>query len=200
MKDTVSPLGARLGAFRDALEQPGFYRRLDSFARSQAKSYRRLPHSDAGYASQVVRDVVGKTFEGLVTWDPRVSLYTHLAHAICLQMRHDREHASRFRRDFVDEAPLTLDADAIAERDAQRRRLTAGLVAIRELAAGDEPVLCLLDALERGATGRSSVLEDTGLTRAEYEAAHERLVRLRADLPRSLFPDRSTSNQKRSQP
>jgi hypothetical protein len=180
VKHAIRPLvGDRLAAFERALEQPGFYRRLDSFARSHAKRFQALPHSDAGYAAQVVRDVVGKTFEGLLTWDPRVSLFTHLAHAICLQMRHDRDHASRFRRDFVDDDPLTLDAEAISEGDAQRRRLTAGLVAMRQLAAGDEHLLRLLDALEQGATSRSSVIEDSGLSLAEYEAAHERLVRLR---------------------
>jgi hypothetical protein len=183
-------LGDRRQAFDDALQQPGLIKKLESFARARAKSLRHFASADAGYASQVVQDAIGDTFVRRLTWDPsEVSLFVHLLGAISSRMHHDCQRVVRFAR-FDDDDPLFADPEVSQERVAERRRGVAALVSMRQLAAADAHVLLLLDAYEHGVTCRSSVMETTGLTVLEYEAAHCRLARLRQDVPRSLSRDR----------
>lgn len=184
MKPPPQPLsGPRLGELERALRL--VIPTVERFARSRAHWL----GFDPGYASQVVQDVIGKTFEGRLRWDERVSLATHLCRAICVAMRHEQTRISRFGS-FDIATRRAVDPTTSVERVAQRRRLTALVVALRELVPDDSHVQRLLDAFQLGATSRAAVMEASGLSLAEYEAARERMVRLRLDLPHHLLRGR----------
>jgi DNA-directed RNA polymerase specialized sigma24 family protein len=181
--------------FEQQLSRPHLVELLEVYARQRARLVARYRTIDEhSYAADLVQDVIVDTWAGVLAWDPaRVDLKGHVRRAIKSRSRHAYLRAKRRPHQTLDldEPPIAaeiVEHEARREREDLRRRATAIIEALRELAAGDREVLLLIEAYEAAVSKRAEVLELTGLTMRQYKAARERLTRLRDSLPHDLHP------------
>ncbi len=171
-------------ALDQSLRDPAVSRRLLRDTRAQ-----RGRRDDDDHARDLVQDAIVATLDGTRTWHRScVDLPCHLRSAIRSQSSHDDERARRFPHDRKEIDDDTLEDLGATEREELRRHAREVVNAVRRLSAGDPHVLLVLDAYAQDAFDRSEVVELTKLTVLEYEAARDRLIRLRDDLPAALQP------------
>jgi hypothetical protein len=156
------------------------------------KTGRRNP----GTVEEMVHDSLGDTFAGVVSWDPaRCSLAMHLKSVIRSRLSHELERAEQYKHLRVHEVADAAVSGAIAFDAAPsttgRRNLCAEEFAtcLRALAAGDEPVLQLIECYRDGITERRKVCRATGMTAATFHNADRRLHRLVKRLPDHVRAD-----------
>lgn len=188
-----------LDAFETQLSE-AMTERVRSFARMRAFGVATTGRKvDDYYARELVQDAVADTWEGILSWDPvRVTLEAHLTRAVQFRTRNDREHAIAFPHDALgDETPRSLFAeteasDAVATgRTAETRRYADEVMAcIRDQAAGDKPVLRILDAYDGGVTNKSDVLVFTKMKARTYHNARIRLGRIVRGLANRRLADK----------
>lgn len=178
----------RAQATKDTLDDVIAY--AGTYARSIAYiKGRRHP----GTVEEMVHDAAGDTFRGAVKWDPaRCSLAMHLKSVLRSRLGHELERTDDIKHYAIDDVATKRVDEAIAidaapsisghtNRSAQE--FTARL---RELAAGDAPVLQLIDCYREGITERRKVCRETGMTIATFHNADRRLKRLARRLPDDL--------------
>ncbi len=150
----------------------------------------------AAYAVEIVQDIIDDTLEGRIAWDPdRVSLRKHVLDAIKSRSRHAYRKALReVHVSLEDLGERVLDAQVAtrtreneAELADRKRAMSSIFAIIRERTHDDVEVQLLLDAYERGAEERASVLSLGTLTKLQYDAARKRLDRLIETLPNLLM-------------
>lgn len=176
-------------AFKAAIAEPRFYKALRRFAGNHARRAHRRAIGD-GYADDLVQEAIELTWRGIRRWDPAaMDLAGHLRSVIRSCAGHAAHHFARFRHVRLDEIPRVADPKA-GENYLLRRRARDALAAVRRLADDDPGVQLLLDAFQSGYFHRDQVIEFTGFTRLEYEAARKQLDRMRDDIPNKLHSNR----------
>lgn len=172
---------------------PELRRNAEGFARRRARG-------DAAYAEEMVQDVLGDTWLGVVSWDPdRVSLQQHVLSVIASRTGHDHSRAQRFPHvslEVLDETEMTEVEDALAKTasvsNAEDALATARTLAkARELAAADRKILSLIEAICAGYTERADLLRVTGMSKRTYRATRRRLGQLLESLPHTITAVRS---------
>jgi hypothetical protein len=160
--------------------------------------------SDAGYAEEMVQDVLGDTWLGVVSWDPdRISLEQHVLSVIGSRTGHDNSRAKRFPHvslEALDESEMGEVEDALAKTvsacTAEDALATARMLAsARELASTDRKILALLDAIYAGYTERADLMRITGMSERAYRATRRRLAQLLENLPHSTAAVRPRATQ-----
>jgi hypothetical protein len=156
------------------------------------KNGRRNPST----VEEMVQDAAGDTFRGVVKWVPaRCTLEMHLKSVIRSRVAHeyDREDdIKHYTLGHVSDRRLTgAIAIDVAPSAAGRvnRSAQAFTARLRELAAGDEPVLQLIDCFREGITERRKVCAATGMTKGTFHNADRRLKRLATSLPEDVCAD-----------
>lgn len=134
--------------------------RLSTYARHRAAQLQRSGiAADARYVEELIADIVGDIFTGVLAWEPeRVDLERLVYCAIRGRTAHHVKRARRAphlaldshrRTAVLDEAERTLaDLDPRAEREANAERAAHALAELRKLAAQDPEVLAYIDDLE----------------------------------------------------
>ncbi len=142
---------------------------------------------DDYYARELVQDAIGDTWTGLLRWDPeRWTLEYHLIRAIQGRTSKHCDHAVKNPHDSLGE---NTEQSQLAEADAselvadsqhavQRVYSHETIEQIRVEAAGDKPVLRVLDAYDAGALTKDDVLAFTKMKARTYHNAHIRLKRI----------------------
>jgi hypothetical protein len=179
MKD-FAPTEEWIEAF-EAQATDELYERATRYATSRAEGVARSGGAvDDLYVLALVQDAFTDTLCGVLAWDPEAaSLEQQVITAIRSRSRHDREHARRFRRVRIEsvtaevEVALRADEAAEAEHEAAER-----VAALRALAGDDTDVVRILDAMCEGATTRSEIMAETGLSTKRYRNARWRLAGL----------------------
>jgi hypothetical protein len=164
------------------------------YAGRRAAFVGRVRKIDEGYAQGLVADIIEDTLAGVISWDPeRVELRKFVLDAIKSRTRHDYLRARRQRHFSLDDGGMAaLDRVAALEHETEPEKaerlqaVDATIAAVRTAAADAPDVLRLLDAYENGAETRAEVLQMTGLTKLQYDAARKRLDRILEDLPAQL--------------
>lgn len=144
------------------------------------------------YAEELVQSSVADLVAGVLRWDPATKeLEPYLTDVLRLRIRRDRKRAARYTHLSIDTAksgsPLIHEvethwADAVSADDGDHAMIRS-LRLLRELASADPLAQRFLDALDRGASGRSEIMSIAGLTRADYHNTRRRLARLLTHLP-----------------
>lgn len=155
------------------------------------------------YAEDLVATIVMDTLAGVVAWNPdRKTLYQHVQDTIKSRTRHERDRAKKFRAYPIDaahedhekratralvEASLQQDAEDVSPESAV---FASQMIArLRELAAGDKPVLAYLDAIVAGASTAAAIMEHTKMSKRTFRNARDRLSRLVEQLDRELIEE-----------
>jgi hypothetical protein len=155
---------------------------------------------DEYYVRELVQDVIGDTFTGVLHWDPNVvSLKTHLLRAVQFRSRDDREHEKSFPHDSIgDGSDRSVHAENEASElangaaRAENRRYAAEVMAqIRDEARADKAVLRLLDAYDAGASTKSEVMACSKMKARTYHNARIRLSRLARNLTNRKLADKA---------
>lgn len=153
----------------------------------------RTGRRDPDRVEDLVHDAITDTLAGTVAWEPsRCSLALHLKSVIRSRVTHELERAEQFEH---------VDVGAVHEEDvsnamaATARSTTGGELdryaddferRLRELAAGDEGALALIELYRQGATEKREVCMLGKMKAADYHNAHRRLKRLVEKLPENL--------------
>jgi len=153
----------------------------------------RTGRRDPDRIEDLVHDAITDTFAGTVAWEPsRCSLALHLKSVIRSRVTHELERAEQFEH---------VDVGAVHEEDvsnamaATARSTTGGELdryaddferRLRDLAAGDEGALALIELYRQGATEKREVCMLAKMKAADYHNAHRRLKRLVEKLPENL--------------
>lgn len=154
------------------------------------KVERRTPWRDPLTSDDRLHAAIMKTLDRQVTWDPkRVDLERFLLGVIASELSHDIGHAARFRHASLDdedrdqEALEAATSDALAAERVVKVEIpkeawwSKVMAELRAHAHGDQPVLAILDAYDRGRLTRREVMAFTGLSSKQYHAAYQRLMR-----------------------
>ena len=146
-----------------------------------------------GTVEEMVRDALGDTFAGTVTWKPdRCTLAMHLRSVIRTRLSHERErakHLKHVRLHLMSDARASeaLAIDAAPSATGRKNRFAEQFATkLREVAAGDVPVLQLIECYGAGITQRQKVCRETGMTTTTFHNADRRLKRLVKKLPAEL--------------
>lgn len=174
---------------------------LRAYARVRARGVRRVGGlGDHAYADDLVADALADTLFGVIAWAPCAKpLYDHARDTIRYRTRDDRKHAKRYQVKRMD-APRTggelratrglveasLQHDHAAESADTAILASEVLDQLRQLAAGDPPVLRYLDALAAGASTRPEIMEAAGLSMRAFRNTRDRLGPLVAQLDQSV--------------
>src|SRR5262245_9304330 len=127
---------------------------------------------DDYYVSSLVQDVLTDTLFGVLAWDPEAkSLECHLFDALRSRTAHDIARAKKLRHQSIDAFDVRSDSSAVMaelesslELDQQQptpdalRFSSEVLAKLRELAADDNGVLRLIDAVEHGAVEAKDIM------------------------------------------
>jgi hypothetical protein len=175
-------------ATKDTIDDAVAY--AGSYAQSLANiNGRRHP----GTVEEMVQDAVGDTFRGIVKWDPaRCSLAMHLKSVMRSRLGHELERAQDIKHyavENVSDKRLTaaIAIDVAPSTSGRVNRSAEEFTAqLRELAAGDEAVLQLIDCYREGINERRKVCRATGMTIGTFHNADRRLKRLAKKLPERL--------------
>lgn len=142
---------------------------------------------DDYYARELVLDALGDTWFGVVRWEPaKCSLAHHIVRTIEGRADKHRKHAEKRPHDALgDNTDESRSAEADAskirgDQDAPIRRLDASekMTQIRALAAGDAPLLRILDAISAGCETKAEVLAHARMRLRTYQNAYARLRRI----------------------
>lgn len=128
-----------------------------------------------------------RTFEGRRRWHPeKVTFVRHLTETMRSIASEWRARGRRWpasleapRENRTSDDPLDppdAGAPSAEERLLQQQECAAQMSQLREQFSGDEPVEYILMGIEEG-LGRADILEATGLTVKQYDAARNRLTR-----------------------
>lgn len=152
-----------------------------------------------GSGEDLVSAALVATLEGRARWRPdRVSLLGHICDLARVDVRNWHRRGRRsvpiheVHEDHADrttiETALTDERGAPSlERDTMLRQSARQVEAqLWRMAAGDEPLLRLLNALAEGATTPAEIQEITGLDDDALANARRRLLRLVQKLPTDL--------------
>jgi hypothetical protein len=146
-----------------------------------------------GTVEDMVHDALADTFAGVVTWKPeRCTLAMHLKSAIRTRLSHEIDRADHYKhvrmQDMSDSAATAVIAlDAAPSTTGHKNRFAEEFTAkLRELAAGDEPVLQLVECYLAGIVERRKVCRSTGMTTTTFHNADRRLHRMVEKLPEEL--------------
>ena len=172
-----------IAAFEQALNEPCFREQLLEYAKRKARwAWKYGDINDC--AAELLQDALERTFDGRRPWDPDArQLFDHLRGVIRSRSSQHYEHATRFRVAKINprnHLSPTEDDDELEDRADET------FAAIVRLAIHDPQVSLLLDAYTDGLLLRADVLARTGLTDQQYEAARDRLARMRDTLPNRL--------------
>lgn len=166
---------------------------LREYARRRARGVGRAgAHVDDSYADDLVANAIADTLFGVVAWDPNAkTLYQHGEDTIRYRTRHDRHRAKRFKHRRIDAPTSAAEQQAtygLLETSLQHDQsggtaetaifANEVLTQVRELAAGDPPVLRYLDAIVAGAQTRTEIMEATKMTTKTFRNTRDRLGRL----------------------
>ena len=170
-------------AFDQALKKPCFREQLLAYAKRKARWAWKYGDIDDS-AAELVQDALERTLDGRRPWNPDArALLDHLRGVIRSRSSQHYEHAKRFRVAEInprDHLSPTEDDGELEDRADET------FAAIVRLAIHDPQVSLLLDAYTDGLLLRADVLARTGLTDQQYEAARDRLARMRDTLPNRL--------------
>jgi hypothetical protein len=156
------------------------------------KNGRRNPST----VEEMVHDATGDTFRGIVKWNPaRCTLEMHLKSVIRSRVAHEYDREDDIKHytlghvsDRRLSSAIAIDvAPSVAGR--VNRSAEAFTTQLRGLAAGDEPVLQLIDCYREGITERRKVCAATGMTKGTFHNADRRLKRLVKSLPEDVCAD-----------
>jgi hypothetical protein len=138
-----------------------------------------------------LNNILMKLLDGRLTWDPdRVNLEGFLLWAISREITHELRHAANFRHVSIDDEARNqerLDEDASEALAAQRESKrevpvepcwSLFLREMKKYAGGDLGVLAIVDAYAKRATTRAEVMKLTGMSKAAYHAAYQRMMRV----------------------
>ncbi|HEY1810998.1 MAG TPA: hypothetical protein VGG74_01490 [Kofleriaceae bacterium] len=145
----------------------------------------------------LVQDAFTDTLFGEVVWDPvKKSLEQHVLDTLKYRTRDVRKRARRFKHERIDvfaEDSATMADVESSLRCGQEMPSTDELLfaeqviaRLRELAAHDEHVSRLIDAIAEGATEPADIAAVGKLTAKQYRNARERLDRLVKNLDNEL--------------
>ena len=163
-------------------------------------------------AEELLQDCIADTLSGVLVWDPAVvTLESYLMSRIRSRGRDERHRVLKLPHASIDVSPdeddagpsvldeaeqaLILGQDEAAERRARtfECRASACLTQVRDQADRDPDLRAVLDAVDRGAEGKSEILAASGLSDKAYRNARLRLRRLGdrllADPPQEDPPD-----------
>jgi hypothetical protein len=153
----------------------------------------RTGRHDPDRVEDLVHDALTDTFAGTVAWEPsRCSLALHLKSVIRSRVTHELERAEQFEHIDVG----TAHEEDVSSSMAATARSTTGSELdrfadeferrLRELAAGDDGALVLIDLYREGVTEKREVCLRAKMKAADYHNAHRRLKRLVEKLPENL--------------
>ncbi|MBX3156801.1 MAG: hypothetical protein KF773_12415 [Deltaproteobacteria bacterium] len=147
--------------------------------------------SDSQTVHDRLHNVITKTLEGSLHWDPgRIDLERYLVGAVRTQMLNEMQHARSFRHVSLDDAEQDLESlEAEASEALSGARLAVDgppllecwshvMDSLRRATGSDSGVRALIHAYEHGCFGCSDVMAFTGLTRRQYYAAYQSLLRM----------------------
>jgi hypothetical protein len=182
----------------EAQATPELMQQLQRYAQARAKLVRRAgsPVSET-YARELVDDVYADTRIGDLPWDPQCGLLDHLRRAIKRRTWLEIRHAHRVSLVSLEAAndetmsPQIERALARAPRsDCNPTLLHAVAAAIcqqlRSLVSRDVGAAAIVRCWADGFVEKAEVLELTGLTKAAYNCARERLRNACSVLPSEL--------------
>lgn len=142
---------------------------------------------------------LAKLLDGRLRWDPqRCDLERFLLMAIAGEISHELERAAKFRHVSLDDENVNQDdlelatSDAIASgRDCKREVAkeawwTAAMAEFRKHAHGDQGVLAMLDAYDRGAMTRREVMAFASMTARQYKATYARFQRVASKIDETV--------------
>jgi hypothetical protein len=141
-----------------------------------------------------------KLLDGKLTWDPsRVNLEGFLLWAISREINHEVRHTIRFPHVSVDDETRNQDqleeqaSEALtAQRESKREEPVepCWILFLREMrkqAADDKGVMAIVDCYSKGVTTRAEIMKLTGMSKAAYHAAYQRMVRIAKKLDAELL-------------
>lgn len=151
---------------------------------------RKTPWRDQLGPDDRLNNVILKMLDGRRKWDPeRVDLERFLLWAIAGDITHEIEHGSKFRHESLDDDDLNQDDleretsesladDRVVKAEVPKELWWSKFVdQMRAYAKGDVAVLAIVDAYDAGKFERRDIIEHTGLTKKQYHAAYQRLLR-----------------------
>jgi hypothetical protein len=151
---------------------------------------KQTPWRDQRGGDDRLNETILKLFDGRITWDPdRVNLEGFLLWAISRDIEHEIRDAKKRPHLSVDNEHL--NQDQLEEEASERLELertskaeepvgpcwSLFVAEMRKLAATDAAVLAVVDAYAKHAVTRADVMRLTGLSKAQYHAAYQRMVR-----------------------
>jgi hypothetical protein len=138
-----------------------------------------------------LNNVLVKLLDDRLTWEPeRVNLDSFLLWAISREMSHEVRNAKKRRQTSIDDETANqerLEEQASEAIAAQRESKREGVIEpswslfvseMRKHTAKDVGVLAIVDSYANGATTRADVMKRTGMSKATYHAAYQRMVRV----------------------
>jgi hypothetical protein len=138
-----------------------------------------------------LNNVLVKLLDDRLTWEPeRVNLDSFLLWAISREMSHEVRDAQKRPQTSIDDETTNQErleeqaSEAIAaQRESKREGVTepSWSLFVREMrkhAAKDVGVLAIVDSYANGVTSRADVMKRTGMSKATYHAAYQRMVRV----------------------
>jgi len=146
-----------------------------------------------GFVAEMVQDVLGDTFTGVVTWDPsKCSLAYHAKTVIRSRLSHELERAEAYNHISTEE----LSEEALHEAMEAQQAPSASPEIVEyadefsrrlvEAAGNDREVLTLIELFRAGITERRECCRLGKMTAIAYHNARRRLLRLVANLPATL--------------
>jgi len=183
-------------AWIDAFAKQNTCELREAAKRYAARRMRRVgasgAHIDEYDIRAMVQDALTDTLFGEVTWDPTTTtLEQHVFDTIRYRTRDVRRRAKRFKHQRIDvfdqrEEGSTAMGDIESSLRADQETPSADelifadqvIARLRELAAKDENVLRLVDAIAEGATEPADIMAVAKVSAKQYRNARERLDRL----------------------
>jgi hypothetical protein len=151
---------------------------------------RQTPWRDLRGPDDRLNDAILKLLDGRITWEPdRVSLEAFLLWAISRDIEHEIRDAKKRPHVSVDND--YLNQDKLEEEASERLELERTSKAeepvgpcwamfvseMRKHAASDAGVLAIVDAYAQHAVTRADVMRMSGMSKAAYHAAYQRMIR-----------------------
>ncbi|MGH9883893.1 MAG: hypothetical protein ACREBE_00070 [bacterium] len=142
---------------------------------------------------QIVHDAITDTMSRVVRWTRRTEIDQHLYDVILSRIKNGLRSAPKKVRVELEALDTDADPAAVRRRAGEIEAALARAQVIQKMyevlfeqAAGDDPVHSLLGAYYCEVTDRREVMEETGLSLAEFVNARRRLDRLIEALPDEL--------------
>ena len=194
-KDSFTPSEEWLDAFNRQYSR-AVYEAVCRYAARRLSGARKVSAKDDA-ARELAQAAVYDTLSGRAPWDhkgPKLPL--HLRAVVWRQTSADWERARRLphvsidavtpdgRSPVRDELEQAMREQRHDERAAEHARNR--IAELRVLAAGDDDVIALIDAISDDSTSRADVMAVTGFSAQRYRAAARRLNQFVQQLPSEL--------------